>query len=235
MNTDRLGGWPIPMMITCLVHSAITLLPVHLGKKNEPLHDAVVTLTLVALPHVSPQPSFAQSVFPPKKKPLPPAAVQHSKADVHPPQPVAHPRSKGEDRELQQLAIAQDSPAISGGGAMQAAGFFSDGASSGGMSGTASGPVMLSSELSVICPVTSPPDYPHQSRQLGEDGKLMLRLELDERGRIGTVQVIKSSGYRRLDEAAITVVRTWHCNPPLRNGQPVRAVALQSFSFVLQE
>lgn len=227
MNTDRLGGWPIPMMMTCLVHSAITLLPVHLGKKNEPLHDAVVTLTLVALPHVSPQPSFAQSVFPPKKKPLPPAAVQHSKADVH-------PRSRDGDKQLQQLAIAQDSLAIPG-GAMQAAGLSFDEASPEGLSGTASGPVMLPSELSVICPVTSPPDYPHQSRQLGEDGKLMLRLELDERGRIGTVQVIKSSGYRRLDEAAITAVRTWHCNPPLRNGQPVRAVALQSFSFVLQE
>ena len=49
------------------------------------------------------------------------------------------------------------------------------------------------------------------------------------------IQVINSSGYHRLDEAAIAAVRTWRCNPPLQNGQPVRAIALQPFSFVLQE
>jgi protein TonB len=46
--------------------------------------------------------------------------------------------------------------------------------------------------------------------------------------------VVNSSGFKRLDEAAMTAVKTWRCNPPVRNGQPVRAVALQPFNFVLQ-
>ena len=95
------------------------------------------------------------------------------------------------------------------------------------------GPVTLSAELSVVCPELSAPSYPPLSRRLGEEGKLMLRVELDESGHISVAQVINSSGYKRLDEAALTAVKTWRCNPPRRNGQPVRAIALQPFNFVL--
>jgi protein TonB len=96
------------------------------------------------------------------------------------------------------------------------------------------GPVTLSTELSVTCPELSPPSYPSLSRRLGEEGKLVLRVELDENGRVGTASVVESSSYKRLDEAALAAVKTWRCNPSLRNGQPVRAVALQPFNFVLQ-
>lgn len=95
-------------------------------------------------------------------------------------------------------------------------------------------PMKLSSELSVSCPKLTPPEYPAISRRMGEEGKLVLRVELDEEGRIDTAKVISSSGYERLDNAALTAVKNWQCNPSLRNGQPVRAVALQPFNFVLQ-
>ena len=95
-------------------------------------------------------------------------------------------------------------------------------------------PVTLLTELSVTCPELSPPSYPSLSRRLGEEGKLVLRVELDKNGHVSTASVIESSSYKRLDEAALAVVKTWRCNPALRNGQPVRAVALQPFNFVLQ-
>ena len=96
------------------------------------------------------------------------------------------------------------------------------------------GPITLSTELSVTCPELTPPSYPPLSRRLGEEGKLVLRVELDESGHVNTASVVESSSYKRLDEAALAVVKTWRCNPSLRNGQPVRAVALQPFNFVLQ-
>lgn len=96
------------------------------------------------------------------------------------------------------------------------------------------GPVAMSSELSVACPDRSAPDYPAQSRRLGEEGVVVLRVELDETGRVAVAKVVSSCGHARLDEAALAAVRTWRCTAATRGGQPVRAVALQPFKFILQ-
>ncbi|MEW6513221.1 MAG: energy transducer TonB [Pseudomonadota bacterium] len=96
------------------------------------------------------------------------------------------------------------------------------------------GPVALTSELSVACPERTPPAYPAFSRRMGEEGTVILRVELDEAGVVAHARVQTSSGFARLDEAALDAVRTWRCNPAQRNGQPVRAVAMQPFKFILQ-
>jgi len=69
---------------------------------------------------------------------------------------------------------------------------------------------------------------------LGEEGKVVLRVELDEEGRISAARVVSSSGYGRLDETALAAIRNWRCHPAQRDGQPVRAVAMQPFNFVLE-
>lgn len=95
-------------------------------------------------------------------------------------------------------------------------------------------PVTLDAELSVSCPERTAPGYPLLSRRRGETGVTMLRVELDEQGRVAAASVATGSGFGRLDEAALAAVKTWRCNPVQRNGQPVRAIALQAFKFVLQ-
>jgi protein TonB len=94
-------------------------------------------------------------------------------------------------------------------------------------------PMVLSRELSVACPERSPPDYPLLSMRMNEQGKVVLRVELGEDGRVANAEVKTSSGYRRLDDAAMNAVRTWRCEPSVRNGVAVRAVALQPFNFIL--
>lgn len=96
------------------------------------------------------------------------------------------------------------------------------------------GPVALGSELSVSCPERGAPNYPPLSRRFGEEGKVVLRVELDQDGRVSAVGILNSSGFIRLDESALAAVKTWRCRPAKRDGQPVRAVALQPFNFVLQ-
>ena len=96
------------------------------------------------------------------------------------------------------------------------------------------GPVALSSELSVACPQRSAPAYPGQARKLGETGVVVVHVELAETGHVALAQVSSSSGYSRLDEAALAAIRTWRCTPAQRNGRPVRATALQPIKFVLQ-
>ncbi|MDT8364792.1 MAG: energy transducer TonB [Nitrosomonas sp.] len=96
------------------------------------------------------------------------------------------------------------------------------------------GPVTLSTELSVSCPEMARPSYPALSRRLGEEGKLTLQVELDVSGKITQTKIVKSSGYSRLDNAALATVKTWRCRPATRDGQPVRTVALQPFNFVIE-
>jgi protein TonB len=95
-------------------------------------------------------------------------------------------------------------------------------------------PVVLSGELSVVCPERSPPDYPSLSMRMNEQGKVVLRVELGEDGHVSHLEVKTSSGYQRLDAAALNAVKTWHCKPAMRNGVAVHAVALQPFNFILE-
>jgi len=96
------------------------------------------------------------------------------------------------------------------------------------------GPGALSGELALTCPDRAPPTYPAISRRLGEEGKVILRVELDETGRVDRATVQTSSGFTRIDEAALATVKRWRCNPATRDGVAVRAAAIQPFNFVLE-
>ena len=63
---------------------------------------------------------------------------------------------------------------------------------------------------------------------------MRLKVELDESGRIDRITIVSSSGSPRLDEAARAAIASWRCRPAQHDGQPVRAVALQSLAFVLE-
>jgi protein TonB len=95
-------------------------------------------------------------------------------------------------------------------------------------------PLMLSGELSISCPDRTPPAYPKQSLRLGEQGKTVLLVELDEKGHVARVSVQSGSGYPRLDEAAVVAVRSWRCSPARRHGAAVRSMATQPFNFTIK-
>jgi protein TonB len=96
------------------------------------------------------------------------------------------------------------------------------------------GPVALSSELLLVCPYHPAHRYPTLSKNRGESGRVVLQVEVNEEGQITSTQIHSSSGFERLDDAALAAVRNWRCTPQTRNGQPVRATALQPFKFELQ-
>lgn len=93
--------------------------------------------------------------------------------------------------------------------------------------------VVMSSELSLSCPQRAMPNYPAASRRLNEQGRLVVRVELDETGRIAAARVAESSGHKRLDDAGLEAVKNWHCNAATRNGVAVRGIAMQPFDFIL--
>jgi protein TonB len=96
-------------------------------------------------------------------------------------------------------------------------------------------PVVLSGELSGHCPDRTPTDYPSFSRKLNEQGRVVLRVELDAEGKITSIVIKSRSGFTRLDEAAVAAVKTWRCKPEIRDGVAVRGFILQPFDFKLEE
>jgi len=66
------------------------------------------------------------------------------------------------------------------------------------------------------------PDYPGLSQQLGESGVVILRVYVDTAGHPQQVQVLQSSGFRRLDMAATRKVsREWIFRPARHGETPV--------------
>lgn len=66
------------------------------------------------------------------------------------------------------------------------------------------------------------PDYPELSQRLREQGTVNLVLTISIDGRVSDATVAKSSGYDRLDQAAIQWVKAhWRFKPPTQDGKPV--------------
>jgi protein TonB len=66
------------------------------------------------------------------------------------------------------------------------------------------------------------PEYPPSSRRAGEEGTVTLAVLVQENGRPGEVKVAKSSGFPKLDEAAVKEVqRNWRFVPGKEDGKPV--------------
>jgi protein TonB len=69
---------------------------------------------------------------------------------------------------------------------------------------------------------TSLPEYPPASRRAGEAGTVELRCFVQESGKCTEVTIVKSSGFDKLDEAAVKEVqRNWKFVPGKEDGKPV--------------
>ncbi len=78
------------------------------------------------------------------------------------------------------------------------------------------------------------PDYPLASKRLGEQGKVTLRLLIDEKGHAERVEIQQSSGYPRLDEAARAAILRAAFKPHLEDGRPVPVYVTVPISFSLK-
>jgi periplasmic protein TonB len=77
------------------------------------------------------------------------------------------------------------------------------------------------------------PDYPKLSKRRGETGTVYVHFVVGLSGQIEGIRLNKTSGYSRLDDAALAAMRDSSCKPYLENGTPVRAAYTQPFDFSL--
>jgi periplasmic protein TonB len=82
-------------------------------------------------------------------------------------------------------------------------------ASSGTSSGSGSAPLVASVEYVRA----EPPVYPKESQRRHETGTVLLRVLVDASGRPAQVQIERSSGFERLDDAARTAVEKFVFRP----------------------
>ncbi|WP_415034779.1 energy transducer TonB [Azonexus sp.] len=80
-----------------------------------------------------------------------------------------------------------------------------------------------------------PPPYPPLSRRMGEEGKVILRVQVTPQGSASEVEIRTSSGSPRLDEAAQKTVRNWKFIPAKQGDTAVQSWVLVPIIFKLEQ
>lgn len=65
------------------------------------------------------------------------------------------------------------------------------------------------------------PDYPSRARRRGLQGVVILKVLVDEKGRVDDLVIFKSSGHKILDRAARSSVKRWMFQPGTKDGRTI--------------
>jgi periplasmic protein TonB len=79
------------------------------------------------------------------------------------------------------------------------------------------------------------PTYPPASRRAGEQGTVRLKVLVDTGGRASNVAVTQSSGFPRLDQAAVEAVRKWRFVAATDGTQKIQAYTQVAVTFKLTD
>ena len=80
----------------------------------------------------------------------------------------------------------------------------------------------------------SPPIYPRISKRLGEEGVVRVRLDISTAGTTTHAIIVQTSGFDRLDEAALRAVKNWKFKPAIKGGRPVETSIDIPVRFTIQ-
>jgi protein TonB len=95
-------------------------------------------------------------------------------------------------------------------------------------------PPIIDEAITSVRVLSSPePMYPLVSRARDEAGTVFVKVMISPYGIASDAQVAKSSGYPRLDEAAIKAVKGWRFAPAKRGSQAIATWVTVPVKFVL--
>ena len=75
------------------------------------------------------------------------------------------------------------------------------------------------------------PKYPRVSRKRGEKGRVLVKVFINRDGSSEKVEIEQSSGFNRLDKAAMDSAKKCRFVPAKRNGKPVKTLATIPYTF----
>jgi protein TonB len=206
----------------------IALLAVILTLRHDPvevpLESRVMTAQLLAPAPVA-APVAVQSIAPPPPRPTPPV---HTPPKIQPkptPRPTPLPIAAAPSPEPVAAPDPTPAPAAPAAPAAQAA----------PAAGRPTMDISVPKNVAHIECSMITPDYPMLSKRRGETGTAYVTFVIGPTGKVESISLKKSSGFSRLDDAAIAAAHASTCKPYIDNGQAIRATATQPYNFNLND
>ncbi|USU17392.1 energy transducer TonB [Paraburkholderia fungorum] len=208
----------------------VALLAVILTLRHDPTPPAIESRVMTAQllpPAPVAAPVALQSIAPPPPKPTPPV---HTKAKVQPkptptPKPAPTPLPEAAAPSPTPVAAPDPTPPAPAAPPVQAAPAV----------GRPTMEITAPKNVSHIDCNMVTPEYPSLSKRRGETGTAYVKFVVGLTGKLENIELKKSSGFNRLDDAALAAAHASACKPYLENGQPVRAAYTQPYNFNLND
>ena len=235
--------WRKAMIISLVFHGIVlmgvgwlafkALLPVEVP-------ETIIELELASEPEGAPMAAAAAAApvqaSQPATVPVPTPVVRQVQPEVaDPDEVIPEPAVVVSDMAVVAVNTSADGSSGSAGGGDNGSGT----GSGSGTSGSGTGAGGTGNDKGLIPPnvlSSRKPPYPERAKQNGQQGTVVLRIEIKENGRAGAVSINQSSGYELLDEAAAATVQSWRFVPAKNRstGQSVSCFTTLPITFSLK-
>ena len=95
-------------------------------------------------------------------------------------------------------------------------------------------PVIVQPQGDPRYPFTEP-EYPTPEIRMGHEGTVWLTIEILPNGRVGAVRIDQTSGFTRLDDAAVREARKWRMKPGTQDGIAIAMYKRVPVTFRLKD
>ena len=229
------------LLLSFAVHATAFLVPITLiGRATNP----IITVTILALEYAPDQSGasdgsgtatanrVASKPKTPSNVPLPGDSLPRLTGMARENNPVEKPAAVADKGTTAITEVATDGiPTIMGaslasGHATGAASFGTEsiggGTGKGSGNGASHGNGQSSAALTQARYRDTPqPHYPNSARREGKEGRVLLRVLVDEQGKTKAIEVNTSSGHDLLDRAATDAIKNWRFVPARVGGKPI--------------
>jgi periplasmic protein TonB len=194
---------------------------------QEPMPDIEPEPDRIPAPVIEPEPVVEMPAPPVVKQPTPikvkPKSVELPKPIKKPkPKPIVKPKSKPVELKPKKVPVQQIKAPVKRDLTTKVD------------SAVVDAPKVEAPQFNAAYLSNPAPDYPRRSRMLEEEGMVKLKVHVSVSGKVLTINLFKSSGFKRLDDAAFKAVRKWRFVPAKQGNQSINGWVIVPISFKLR-